>query len=161
MKNRLKIVSVISTTILSVGLFSLPAFADDVMLGTGGYNRVIRDMKLMAMFDVNGDHMVTNTEYTTFYEDTFSKLDKNGDGSLDEKEWIGKKNDSSVMFGTGGYNRELRKMAMMKAMDSDGDHKITKEEFLAFHQSVFSKMDKSSDQQISAQEWAGKILGGK
>ncbi len=161
MTNQLKNVSTITALVLSLAATSLPAFADDVMLGTGGYNRVMHDMKLMAMLDGNGDHMVTNAEYTTFYEDTFSKLDKNGDGSLDEKEWIGKKNDSTAMVGTGGYNRELRKMAMMKAMDSDGDHKITKEEFLAFHQSVFNKMDKSSDQQISAQEWAGKILGGK
>lgn len=161
MTKKFKNIATITAAVLSLAIFSLPAFADDVMLGTGGYNREMNNMKLMAMLDSNNDHMVTNDEYSVFYEDAFSKLDKNGDGSLDEKEWIGKRNDSTAMFGTGGYNREIRKMAMMKAIDSDGDHKVSKEEFLAFHQSVFNKMDKSSDQQLSAQEWTGKILGGK
>ncbi|OQW70577.1 MAG: calcium-binding protein [Proteobacteria bacterium ST_bin12] len=160
MTNRIKNVAAITVGVLSLAAFSLPAFADDVMLGTGGYNRAMHDMKMMKMIDGNGDHMVTNAEYTSFYEDAFNKLDKNGDGSLDAKEWIGKKNDSEAMVGTGGYNRQLRKMAMMGKMDADGDHKVTKEEFLAFHQSAFNAMDKGSSGQITAQQWAGKVLGG-
>jgi Ca2+-binding EF-hand superfamily protein len=151
---------IITTAMLSLTAFSLPTFAGDVSLGTGGYNRAMHDMALMKMIDSNGDHMVTNAEYTSFYEDAFNKLDKNSDGSLDEKEWIGTRNDSTAMVGTGGYNRQLRKMAMMKTMDKDGDHKVSKEEFLAFHQSVFNAMDKGSSGQITAQQWAGKVLGG-
>jgi EF hand len=157
MTSRLKNVVTITATVLSLAAFPLPAFAD-ASLTTGGYAVAMHKMELMKMLDSDGDHMVTNAEYTSFYEDAFSKIDKNSDGSLDAKEWIGKKNDSEAMVGTGGYNRQLRKMAMMGKMDADGDHKVTKEEFITFHQSVFNAMDKSSDQQLSAQEWAGKFL---
>jgi hypothetical protein len=160
MNNRYKNQVIFTAVMLSLAAFSLPTFADDVSLGTGGYNRAMHDMKLMAMLDSDGDHSVTNAEYTAFYETAFDKLDKNQDGSLDTKEWIGTRNDQTAMVGTGGYNRQLRKMEMMKKMDTDNDHKVSREEFLAFHQSVFNTMDKSSDQQLSAQEWAGKVLGG-
>lgn len=160
MTNRFKNIATISAAMLSLAAFSLPVFADDVMLGTGGYNRAMRDMSLMKMLDSDGDHKVTNAEYTSFYEAAFDKLDKNGDGSLDAKEWTGTKGDGTAMVGTGGYNRQLRKIAMMNKMDADGDHKVTKEEFLNFHQSVFNTMDKSGDQELSPQEWAARTLGG-
>jgi hypothetical protein len=160
MTNQFKSKVIFTAIALSMTTLSLPAYSDDVSLVTGGYNRAMRDMKLMAMLDSDGDHSVTSAEYTAFYETAFDKLDKNQDGSLDTKEWIGTRNDQTAMVGTGGYNRQLRKMEMMKKMDADNDHKISREEFLAFHQSVFNTMDKSSDQQLSAQEWAGKLLGG-
>ncbi|MFM8758546.1 MAG: hypothetical protein ACKODS_03240 [Methylophilaceae bacterium] len=47
---------------------------------------------------------------------------------------------------------------MMDAMDSNHDHKVTKDEFVAFHKMLFSAMDASQDKQISAQEWAQKLL---
>jgi hypothetical protein len=158
MTNQFKNKVIYAAIVLSMAALSLPAYSGDVSLGTGGYNRAMHDMGLMKMIDGDGDHTVTNAEYTSFYEDAFNKLDKNGDGSLDSKEWIGTRNDSTAMVGTGGYNRQLRKMEMMKKMDTDGDHKVTKEEFLAFHQSVFNAMDKGSSGQITAQQWAGKFL---
>jgi Ca2+-binding EF-hand superfamily protein len=49
-------------------------------------------------------------------------------------------------------------MKMMKAMDGDGDHKVTKDEFVGFHQQLFAKMDKKGDGQITANEWLGKHI---
>ena len=49
-------------------------------------------------------------------------------------------------------------MKMMGKMDADGDHKVTKDEFLAFHDKVFATMDKKGDGQITANEWLGKHL---
>ena len=68
---------------------------------------------------------------------------------------------AEAMVGTGGYARELRSMKMMKVMDADGNHEVTREEFLTHHKNVFGMQDKSGDQQIDAQEWVAKIVGGK
>lgn len=52
-------------------------------------------------------------------------------------------------------------MKMMKMMDTDGDHLVTREEFLNHHRAIFNKLDTSADQQIDAQEWVAKVFGGK
>ncbi len=52
-------------------------------------------------------------------------------------------------------------MKMMKVMDADGNHEVTRDEFLTHHKNVFGMQDKSGDQQIDAQEWVAKIVGGK
>ena len=154
-----KNMAIVTGVLLSAAMFSAPAFSAG--LATGGYNTEMHKMGTMKMLDANGDHMVTQDEFTKYYEGVFNELDGDHDGSLDAKEWTGKDGSKSAMLGTGGYNREMRKMAMMKAMDADGDHKITKEEFLNFHQQLFQAMDKSSDKQLDAQEWLAKQTGNK
>ena len=52
-------------------------------------------------------------------------------------------------------------MKMMGMMDTDGDHKVTKDEFLAYHKTIFSHMDTSGDSELSAQEWVAKHVAGK
>ena len=43
-------------------------------------------------------------------------------------------------------------------MDTDSDHKVSRDEFLNHHRAVFSKLDTSSDQELDATEWAMKGL---
>jgi Ca2+-binding EF-hand superfamily protein len=85
-------------------------------------------------------------------------LDTNKDGVIDAKEWVGVKGHQEVSLATGGYATQLRTMKMMGMMDTAGDHKITKDEFVDFHQKIFAAMDKKGDGMITAQEWAGKLL---
>ena len=66
--------------------------------------------------------------------------------------------NSKLDLTTGGYSRELRSMKMMRLMDTDGDHKVSRDEFLNHHRAVFSKLDTSSDQELDATEWAMKGL---
>ena len=113
---------------------------------------------MMKMFDANGDHMVTKEEYDEYYGKIFDELDPDKDGSVDAKEWTGPSKNSKLDLTTGGYSRELRSMKMMGKMDADGDHKVTKDEFLAFHDKVFATMDKKGEGQITANEWLGKHL---
>lgn len=148
-----------ASLLLSISAISLPANADNAMLGTGGYARQLQKMEMMKMLDADGNHMVTTAEADDYYSSIFDKLDKNGDGSVDAKEWAGSSKNTKIDIATGGYSRELRSMKMMGAMDTDGDHKVTKEEFLAFHKTLFANKDKSGDQELSAQEWAAKIVG--
>ncbi len=153
-----KKVAIISGMLLSVAAISLPAFSAEAMVGTGGYAREMHKMGMMKMLDANGDHMVTKVEYDEYYGKIFDELDTNHDGVVDATEWAGPTKTSKLDLTTGGYSRELRSMKMMGKMDTDGDHKVTKDEFLAFHNEVFAAMDKKGDGQITANEWLGKHL---
>jgi hypothetical protein len=130
----------------------------DAMLGTGGYARQLQKMEMMKMLDADGNHMVTVTESDSYYNDIFDALNKDSDDSLEAKEWAGPSKNSKLDLTTGGFARELRSMKMMRLMDSDGDHKVTRDEFLNHHRAVFAKLDTSSDQELDATEWAMKGL---
>ena len=151
------------TALVASALFfavSTQTFAADPMISTGGYAHQLQKMEMMKMLDADGDHMVTAAEADSYYNNIFDALNKDADDSLDAKEWTGPSKDSKLDLATGGYSRELRSMKMMKMMDADGDHNVTREEFLNYHRTVFAKRDASGDQQIDAQEWAAKIVGG-
>lgn len=154
-----KKVALIAATLLTTAVFSASASAD-VMLGTGGYNREMHKMELMKMLDADGNHMVTLDEFNNFNTSVFDELDTDHDGTLDAKEWVGKTiGNQPISIATGGYSRELRKMKMMGLMDADGDHKITKDEFLTHQQKIFSTMDKSGDGELNPQEWLARHVG--
>jgi hypothetical protein len=152
------------TALVASALFfaiSSQAFSAEPMISTGGYAHQLQKMEMMKMLDANGDHMVTTEEADSYYNSIFDALNKDDDDSLDAKEWAGPSKSSKLDLTTGGYNRELRSMKMMKMMDTDGDHKVTRDEFLNYHRAVFAKRDTSGDQQLDAQEWAANILSGK
>ena len=113
------------------------------------------------MLDADGNHMVTIAESDNYYNSVFDALNKDADDSLDAKEWAGPSKSSKLDLTTGGYSRELRDMKMMGIVDTDGNHKVTREEFLNHHRAVFAKLDASNDQQLDAQEWVAKVFGGK
>ena len=137
--------------------FSTSALAE-ASLTTGGYAKQLQKMEMMKMLDGDGNHMVTMAEADAYYNSIFDKLNKDGDDSLEANEWAGPTKNSKLDLTTGGFSRELRSMKMMRLMDTDGDHKVTREEFLNHHRAVFAKLDSSSDQEISATEWSMKGL---
>lgn len=158
MSIQLKNAVFLAVTLFSTVVISAPAFSADAMQSTGGYAREFSKMGMMKMLDADGNHMVTAAEADTYYNSIFDELDKDKDGSVDAKEWAGPTKHSKLDLTTGGYSRELRSMKMMGMMDADGDHKVTREEFIAYHQAIFAHKDTSGDKEISAQEWAAKIL---
>lgn len=146
---------------LSVALITTFAFtqAQAAMLSTGGYNTELHKMEMMHMLDGNADHMVTEQEFRTYYGEVFNEIDTNHDGALDAKEWVGTGGKQEIRLATGGYSQELRKMEMMKSIDTNGDHKVTKGEFVTFHQALFTGMDANHDKQVDPQEWLAKQTG--
>ena len=158
MSFKIKNAVLVAATLLSTAVISAPAFSADAMLSTGGYDHEYQKMGMMKMLDADGNHMVTAAEADTYYIAIFAALDKDNDGSVDAKEWAGPTKNSKLDLATGGYSRELRSMKMMGLMDADGDHKVTKEEFLAHHQTIFAHKDTSGDQELSAQEWVAKLV---
>ena len=155
MTTQFKRTAIVLGALLSTVAFSIPASAD-AMIATGGYNREFHTMGMMKMLDANGDHMVSHDEFTTYYSAVFDELDTDKDGSVDAKEWVGTKGNQGISIATGGYSTQLRTMKMMGKMDADGDHKVTKAEFLAFHDSQFTAMDKKGDGMIDPQNWLRK-----
>ena len=153
-----KKVALATSMLLSVATLSVPAYAADPMLSTGGYAREFQKMEMMKMLDGDGNHMVTSAEADSYYNSVFDALNKDSDDTLEANEWAGPKKNSKLDLTTGGYSRELRSMKMMRLMDTDGDHKVTRDEFLNHHRAVFSKLDTSSDQELDATEWAMKGL---
>lgn len=161
MNTKPKYAMLMATTLCAGAMFCAPTFAADPMLTTGGYATQLHKMEMMKMLDADGDHKVTAAEADTYYTSLFEALDKDSDGSVDAKEWVGPKGKSKLDLTTGGYNRELRSMKMMGLMDTDGDHKVTKDEFLAYHKTVFTQMDTSGDSELTAQEWVAKHVAGQ
>ena len=153
-----KKVAVATSMLFSVITITAPAYAADPMLSTGGYAREFQKMEMMKMLDGDGNSMVTTAEADTYYNSIFDALNKDSDDSLETNEWAGPTKNSKLDLTTGGYSRELRSMKMMRLMDTDGDKKVTRDEFLNHHRAVFSKLDTSSDQELDATEWAMKGL---
>lgn len=156
--------STLTTLVASALLLAVSTtatLAAEPMLSTGGYATQLQKMEMMKMLDADGNHMVTMAEADSYYNSVFDALNKDQDDTLDSKEWAGPSKASKLDLATGGYSRELRAMAMMKMMDADKNHEVSRTEFLDHHRAVFVKMDTSTDQQIDAQEWVAKVFAGK
>lgn len=153
--------SILMAIALSATTFlSTQALSAEPSLSEGGYAAQLQKLDMMKMLDGDGNHMVTKTEADTYFGKIFSTLDRNNDGLVSEQEWGGPNPKPDTSLTTGGYDRELRSMQMMGAMDANADHKVTKEEFLAYHQTFFVNIDKSGDGEIDSQEWVAKHVGG-
>ncbi len=155
MKIQLKNVVLVASVLLSTSAFA------DAMFSTGGYSHELHKMDMMKMLDADGNHMVSKAEADSFYSSLFDALDTDKDGTIDAKEWVGTKGNQSISLATGGFSRELRTMAMMKLVDTDSDHTVSKEEFLKLNETQFTAMDKSGDGQLDPQEWLAKQTGNK
>ncbi|HEY8085193.1 MAG TPA: EF-hand domain-containing protein [Methylophilaceae bacterium] len=142
---------------IGIALVALSGSASAAGVGSGGESQ-LHSMEMMKMIDANGDHMVSKDEFMTYYGSIFDALDTDKDGTIDAKEWVGTKGDNKISIATGGFSSQLRTMKMMKAMDTDGDHKITKDEFLKYHEAVFMSMSKSGDP-VDAKGWLTKNTG--
>ena len=121
--------------------YSPRASADDMSsFATGGYAKGLRTMAMMHMMDTNKDGMVSKDEWTTYQEKVFAAMDTDKSGSIDEKEFMGSSNQA-VTFATAGYARGLRTHEMLKKLDSNGDGKVSHDEFLSYQQKVFEMLD--------------------
>jgi hypothetical protein len=153
MKTQITLAAMLSAALFSATLAAEPTF------GTGGYSRQLHTLEQMKMLDADGDHMVSRAEYTGYYGSLFEALDANRDGTVDATEWVGTKGKRSVSIATGGYTTALRNKKMMDMMDGDGDHKITRDEFIRFHEPIFTSMDAKGDGMIDAQNWLRRQTG--
>ena len=61
--------------------------------------------------------------------------------------------DDMVSLATGGYARGLRTMAEMHKIDTNGDGKVSKDEWLAYQEKVWTALDKGKTGTIDEKEF--------
>jgi Ca2+-binding EF-hand superfamily protein len=101
-----------------------------------------REGPALEQADADHDGKVTKQEHVDARAAQFSRMDRNGDGFIDEA-------DSRA----GGNERGQRAAAALRGrIDSNGDGKISKEEFVNAPTMLFDKFDANKDGVLDAKE---------
>ncbi|HXS88527.1 MAG TPA: EF-hand domain-containing protein [Steroidobacteraceae bacterium] len=101
-----------------------------------------REGPALEQADADHDGKVTKQEYVDARAAQFSRLDRNGDGFIDDA-------DSRA----GGNERGQRAAKALRGrIDSNGDGKISKEEFVNAPTMLFDKFDANKDGVLDATE---------
>ena len=101
-----------------------------------------REGPALEQADADHDGKVTKQEYVDARAAQFSRLDRNGDGFIDDA-------DSRE----GGNERGQRAAKALRGrIDSNGDGKISKEEFVNAPTMLFDKFDANKDGVLDATE---------
>ena len=101
-----------------------------------------REGPALEQADADHDGKVTKQEYVDARAAQFSRMDRNGDGFIDEA-------DSRA----GGNERGQRAAKALRGrIDSNGDGKISKEEFVNAPTMLFDKFDANKDGVLDATE---------
>jgi hypothetical protein len=136
----------IARCVVVAAVMLVPALAvhsqDMVSFATGGYASGLRTPAVMHKMDTNHDNMVSRSEWIAFQEAVFAMLDTKKTGEIDEAEYMSGY-PAVASFATGGYASGLLTRDMFKRIDTDGDGKISRGEFLSYQLKIFDMMDTS------------------
>jgi Ca2+-binding EF-hand superfamily protein len=140
--------------------------------GQGGIDAAALWQELLKRADKDGDGKISKEELAGVKpqgagpvpDALFSKIDTNGDGSIDESE-----NAAAVQhmqWGQRGHHRGMSAMKLFEEADTDKDGKISKSDFQAAlgksadsaaTDQVFDAMDTNQDGFVSAAEYAAAM----
>jgi Ca2+-binding EF-hand superfamily protein len=111
-----------------------------------------RDSSALEQADANHDGKVTKQEYNDARAALFARMDRNGDGFIDDTD-----------AREGANERGQRAAAAMRGrIDSNGDGKVSKEEFVNAPTTVFDKFDADQNGELDAKELeAARAAAGK
>ncbi len=138
--------------------------------------RAAAQMRFEKM-DLNGDAALNISDRDTRAKARFAKIDGNGDGVLSEEEFLavrqarlikseernskrknrtakrhGKKPQDKKRHGKKQQNRTDRVSKLLKHADNNADQSISREEFIAFSDVRFARVDTNNDGQITKDE---------
>jgi hypothetical protein len=123
-------------------------------IATSAYQKNMRTLTMMEKIDTNGDHQVSHEELDAYFGKIFDALDRNHDGTLDKKEWVGAAHDKDmVSLSNGGYARALSSMDMMRIVDKDNDHTVSRDEFIKAHEAMYTAMAAGETGPLDAKHW--------
>ena len=138
------------------------ALADDmVSFATGGYATQLRTPEMMSKIDTDGDHVVSRSEWDTYQELLFRKLDIDQSNTLDKAEFLNSESKPMVSFATGGFSTALKTPEMWAHLDADRDGKISREEFLTYQAKIFEMMDARKTGMLGRSEFFGRGEGNR
>jgi Ca2+-binding EF-hand superfamily protein len=101
-------------------------------------------------FDQDKDGVLTPEEYKAVAEKQFRRVDANGDGAVDEAEYV---------YGVpeGNDDELARAKKRFSIMDKNGDGSATEEEFVGFGQQVIDLSDFDGDGKMTRDEFAASV----
>jgi Ca2+-binding EF-hand superfamily protein len=109
--------------------------------------------------DVNGDGVISASEFEDAAKTRFQRMDENHDGVIDAGELATLKarmaERANAGRGGGGRGDQLAEM------DADGDGQITQDEALAASKALFEKLDTNHDGVLDATEQDAMRQGGR
>jgi Ca2+-binding EF-hand superfamily protein len=124
-------------------MFTKITIATALLLASGLTPAQGRDSALEHA-DADHDGKVTRQEYINARSAQFARLDRNGDGFID---------DADSRDRPDGSDRGKRVVAAMRGrIDANGDGKISKEEFVAAPTVIFDKFDADKNGELDAKE---------
>ena len=102
----------------------------------------MRDGAALENADADHDGKVTRQEFTAARAEQFAKLDRNGDWFVDDTDG-----------GVGGRGKRQQAAAAIRArLDSDGDGKVSKDEFADAGTPLFDRFDANHDDVLDEKE---------
>jgi Ca2+-binding EF-hand superfamily protein len=111
-----------------------------------------REGAALEQADANHDGKVTKQEYTDARAALFARMDRNGDGFIDDADSREGSNERGQRAAT----------ALRGRIDTNGDGKVSKEEFVNAPTMMFDKFDANKDGVLDAQELeAARAAAGK
>ena len=144
MKNKTKFLATLGLISgLAVTGYAVSATASGSHDREGGHHKGKRMAHMMERYDANGDGALTKDEVLGERARQFKKFDKNADGVLDLAEykalWVEAMNERMVK----GFQRH----------DSDGDGKISEQDFSKKITHMMMWMDKNGDGKVDRDDF--------
>lgn len=117
-------------------------------ISSGARAQQMRDpTQMLERADIDGDGRITRGEFTEARARNFAQLDRNEDGFLDKSDASGRR----LGRARGGGGGERLQQAM-DFIDSDGDGRISRDEFVGGRAIMFDRADSNGDQTIDPEE---------
>jgi Ca2+-binding EF-hand superfamily protein len=101
-------------------------------------------------YDQDKDGVLTPEEYNAVAKKQFGRVDSNGDGSVDESEYV-------YGIPEGNDDELARAKKRFAIMDRNGDGAATEEEFVGFGQQVIDLSDFDGDGKMTRDEFAASV----
>ena len=107
------------------------------------YASSLRSKELISRIDTDGDGTISKAEWITFQQNVFTALDVDKSNSLSARIFVSRSCECMLSFRSGGFDRDFCSMETSRAIDTNGDDRITREEFMTYEQKLFDMMDTS------------------